>query len=143
MFVNAILIIVLDSSDSEFLEQLEVTEKLLGELGASDKPTLYVFNKCDKGLSGNIPNVIDVNNAVFISAITGQGIEQFCEKLESLLLAGRRKIKYLIPHVEQFALNKLYKEATVESTDYIAEGVLVVATVDEKMQGIMKKYEIK
>lgn len=138
-----ILIIVIDSSDPEFLEQLEVTEKLLGELGASDKPTLYVFNKCDRGISGNIPCDIAAENAVFISAVSGQGVEQFSQKLEALVLAGRRRIKYLIPHAEQSALNRLYKEGTVESTDYVAEGVLVVATVDSKMQGIMKKYEIK
>jgi len=138
-----ILIIVIDSSDPEFLEQLDVTEKLLGELGASDKPTLYVFNKCDRGISGNIPGGIAAENAVFISAVSGQGLEQFSQKLEALVLAGRRRVKYLIPHAEQSALNRLYKEGTVESTDYIAEGVLVVATVDSKMQGIMKKYEIK
>ena len=138
-----ILIIVIDSSDPEFLEQLEVTEKLLGELGASDKPTLYVFNKCDKGISNSIPASIASENAVFISAVSGQGIEQFAQKLETLVLAGRKKVKYLIPHAEQSALNKLYKDATVESTEYIDNGVLVVATVDEKIQGIMSKYEIK
>ena len=137
-----ILIIVIDSSDPEFLEQLEVTEKLLGELGASDKPTLYVFNKCDRGISNNIPAAIASENAVFISAASGQGIEQFAQKLETLVLSGRKRVKYLIPHAEQSALNRLYKDATVESTEYIDNGVLVVATVDGRIQGIMSKYEI-
>ena len=29
------------------MSQLEVTENLLKDLGASDKPTIYVYNKCD------------------------------------------------------------------------------------------------
>lgn len=39
-----IIIMMTDASDSEAASQLEVTEKLLYELGASGKPTLCVFN---------------------------------------------------------------------------------------------------
>ncbi|MBE6684915.1 MAG: GTPase HflX, partial [Ruminococcaceae bacterium] len=41
-----IIMIVIDASDPEYLSQLECTEQTLEELGAADKPTLYVFNKC-------------------------------------------------------------------------------------------------
>ena len=42
-----VLMIVCDASDGDFAGHLGVTEKLLEELGAAGKPTLYVFNKCD------------------------------------------------------------------------------------------------
>ena len=42
-----ILLIVIDSSDPEFIAQTQVTSELLEELGAAGKPTIYVFNKCD------------------------------------------------------------------------------------------------
>ena len=42
-----ILVHVLDISHPLFEEQLEVVNKILGEIKAADKPTLYVFNKID------------------------------------------------------------------------------------------------
>ena len=42
-----IMIMMTDASDPEAPAQLSVTENLLCELGASGKPTLCVFNKCD------------------------------------------------------------------------------------------------
>jgi predicted amidohydrolase len=38
---------VCDASDPEFADQLKVTDGLLQDLGASGKPVLFVFNKCD------------------------------------------------------------------------------------------------
>ncbi|MEI3152496.1 MAG: hypothetical protein V8S82_02420 [Eubacteriales bacterium] len=44
------LMIVVDAGDPECAAQIEVTEKLISELGAGGLPTLYVFNKCDIGI---------------------------------------------------------------------------------------------
>ena len=44
-------IVVLDASDPQFAAQAEVTTNLLTELGAGEKPILYVFNKCDAGFA--------------------------------------------------------------------------------------------
>ena len=43
-----VLLHVVDASHPSFEEQIEVVNKTLTELGASDKPTLLVFNKVDK-----------------------------------------------------------------------------------------------
>ena len=48
----------------------------------------------------------------------------------------------MIPNREQGALNILYKNATVEIVDYGYEGVTVVATVDQKVRGMLKKYDV-
>ncbi len=137
-----ILIIVVDASDPEFNEHLEVTENLLAELGASGKPTLYVFNKCDRGALGAVPYVNgNSKQTVFISATSGQGIDQLTAKLEEMVKNGKKKIKYLIPHSEAAALNILYKNAAVENAEFLDDGVLVIATVDRKTQGLMKKFE--
>ena len=138
-----ILMIITDASDENFREQLEVTESLLSDLGASDKPTLYVFNKCDRGIS----QVMSVGreateNSVFISALTGQGVEQMVEKLESMVLADKRRVTYLIPNSDAGALNVFYKNATVESVDYGAEGMTVVALADARVRGMMRKYAL-
>ena len=42
-----LLVHVVDVSHPDFEEQIRVVEKTLGELGASDKPSMIVFNKID------------------------------------------------------------------------------------------------
>jgi GTP-binding protein HflX len=138
-----ILMIITDASDEKFREQLDVTEQLLAELGAADKPTLYVFNKCDRGIAEppRIGRAAD-ENTVYISALTGQGVDALVSKLESIVLEGKRRVTYLIPNSDAGALNILYKNATVESVDYGAEGMTVIALADAKARGMMKKYAI-
>lgn len=137
-----ILLILTDASDENFKDQLRVTEGLLSELGAADKPTLYVFNKCDRGMAelGVIGRSAEYN-AAFISALTGQGVEQMIGMLESMVLADKRRVTYLIPNSEAGALNTLYKNATVEDVDYGAEGITVTALADARVRGMMRRYE--
>ena len=137
-----ILVIVIDASDPEYATQLAVTENLLNELGAGGKPTVYVFNKCDKNAEQlpRISNKSDTENIVYISAKNGQGVDDFVSRLEQIILAGKKRTLFLIPHNEQGALNQLYKLSTVEDVDYRAECVAVTAMADAKNRGILKKY---
>ena len=142
-----ILMIVIDAHDDEAKAQLEVTDTLLAELGAAGKPTIYVYNKCDLGVSAELPSYVanneDPNHIVCaISAKSGQGIDTLLQKVEDIIHQGKSKVTFVIPNSEQGALNILYKNATVESVDYGYEGVTVVATVDQKVRGMLKKYDI-
>ena len=154
-----IILLLLDASDPECASQLEVTEQLLTELGAGDKPTLYVFNKCDresadtvslmgvvarKGLSfaesrSDVAN--GTRTAVCISARTGQGLDILSLSLQDMVHLGKRRVTFVIPNAAGGALARLYAEqAAVESVDYGAEYMTVVATVDDRVYGLMKKY---
>ena len=151
-----IVLLLLDASDPECASQLEVTETLLEELGAGGKPTLYVFNKCDrescdtvslmgvvakKGLSFDGRNS-DNRTAVYISAKTGQGLDRLAEAIQDIVRIGKRRVTFVIPNAEQGALSRLYSEqAAVESVDYGYEAVTVVATVDDRVYGMMRKYD--
>ena len=142
-----ILMIVIDAHDDEARAQLDVTESLLAELGAAGKPTIYVYNKCDLGISSELPSYIanheDPNRVVCaISAKSGEGVDTLLEKIETIIHAGKSRVTFVIPNSEQAALNILYKNANVESVDYGYEGVTVVAVVDQKIRGMLKKYDI-
>ena len=55
---------------------------------------------------------------------------------------GKRRVTFIIPNAEQGALSRLYSEqAAVESVDYGYDAVTVVATVDDRVYGMMKKYD--
>lgn len=138
-----ILMIIVDASDENFRDQLRVTEDLLCELGAADKPTLYVFNKCDKGMAE--PPAVGreaADNVAFISALTGQGVDRMVSLLEGMVLSDKRRVTYLIPNSEAGALNTLYKNATVENVEYGAEGMTVTVLADARIRGMMRKYAL-
>ena len=138
-----IVMILCDASDEECMSQLECTEKTLEELGAGGKPTIYVFNKCDKGIidAPVLNKSPEKANAVYISALTGQGCDQLAQVIQRVIHEGKKKVTFKIPNSELGAMNILYKNAPVEDIDYGAEYVTVVATVDAKTHGMLKKYD--
>ena len=138
-----IIMILADASDPEYLSQLECTEKTLEDLGAGDKPTIYVFNKCDKGTFDNpvIDRTRERENIVHISAKTGEGCDRLAEMLMKIVGNGKTSVVFKIPNCEQGALNRLYRDAVVEEVEYGVEYVTVRATVDSKVRGMLKKYD--
>ncbi len=143
VFADIIMIIV-DASDHEATSQLDVTEKLLGELGAADKPILYVYNKCDRAESsfGHIKLAPDAN-CVAVSALTGEGLDTLIAKLEAIVQSGKTTETFIIPNAEQGIVNRLYSAAEVQSVEYGSDSVTVRATVDAKIRGQYDKYRVK
>ena len=60
--------------------------------------------------------------------------------LERLVMAGRRRLTFVIPNAEAGALNQLYQNATVESVDYGADCITAVAVADAKTAGMLRRY---
>ena len=137
-----ILLVLTDASDPNFRDQLRVTEELLNDLGAVGKPILYVFNKCDRGLAefGRIGVDAPSDNVAYISAKTGQGVDAMVARLEEIVSVGKRRVTYVIPNTDGGALNTLYRFATVESVEYGAEAMTVIALADAKARGMMRRY---
>ena len=141
-----LLLILIDASDPECRSQLECTESLLEELGAGDKPKLYVFNQCDKPEAKEMfalpGKSVQSENTVFISAKTGEGLDELLDALQRLLHAGKTRATFIIPNARAGALNQLYAEgAAIESVDYGAEGITVVAIVDDKLRGRLRESD--
>lgn len=144
--LSDILLIMIDASDPECEDELACTEALLEELGAGDKPKLYVFNQCDKpeakaafALPGKSAGQ---ENAVFVSAKTGMGLDDLLDKLTDLIHGGKTRVTFVIPNAKQGAINTLYQSgAAIESIDYGSENVTVVAVVDERTRGALRAYD--
>ena len=134
------LLILMDASDPEFLSQLEVTEKLLTELGADGKPTLYVMNKIDLCDQAMLPFLPQQKKAVQISASTGEGIDRLTEALVSLVREGKQEFQFFFDHSRQNLLQILYKSAAVSEVQYTDKGVLATATVDAAVKGLLADY---
>ena len=132
-----LLLIVADASDSEAEREVEVTESVIEELGAADKPRIYVFNKCD---AIDLSDVPEKEGTVFISAKTGEGIDLLLNRISIELSRLKREYTLLFPYDSQSSLNSLYKTYSVLDAEYLAEGVSVKAILDDKGRGIYSSY---
>ena len=64
-------------------------------------------------------------------------------RLEAMVTDGKRRMTYVSPNRDAGALNTLYRVANVESVEYGAETITVVALADAKARGMMRQYEEK
>lgn len=144
--LSDILLHIVDASDPEYPDEMKVTEELLAELGAGGKPTLIVYNKCDREADGIpapalAPN--GLNRAVCVSALTGQGVDEMVAMLEAIVREGKVRVTFRFPNNEAGALSSLYRMAAVESVEYGDEYITAVAVADAKTRGVLAAYELK
>ncbi len=137
-----VIIMMTDASDTEASSQLEVTEKLLNELGATDKPILCVFNKCDLEAESipAVPQGINSENIFWISAKSGKNIDIFIHRLEEIVDENTSCVKFEIPNTKQDAVARLYRLAKVENIEYGNSSVIISAVCDKKTKGIFKEW---
>lgn len=136
-FSDALLIVV-DIHDPEYPRQTEVTEKLIDELGAGALPRLYIYNKCDLP-HACAPRTPTAEN-VYISALSGEGMDAFSEKLGELIRAGKQTLTFMLPSDGGNIVSFLYSESDVLSCEYTEDGIKIRAAVDAKTAGLLKKY---
>ena len=133
-----ILLIISDVNDPEVMEHIDVTRGVIEELGASDKPVIYVYNKCDM-LEDEAP-VSDSDNTVCISGVTGQGVDRLIRLIEDEIHRFKRKYTLLIPYSMQSVLSTLYDSYTVSEVNYLDDGISVEVILDERGRGVYGKY---
>ena len=137
-----IVIMMTDASDKEAESQLLVTETLLSELGASDKPTLCVFNKCD--LEGEripmAPSAVPKENVFYLSAKTGQNVDAFVTRLGELVNESTTRVVFAIPMTRQDVVAGLYRVARVAEVTYEGDVTYVTAVCDAKAKGMYREW---
>ena len=133
------LIHVIDASNSDWPNQARVVEGLIAELGAGKTPRLDVFNKCDKAVE--LPARRD--NSVFVSAKTGEGLEELKKVIMKMLGQGTKKLRLLFPYDKGGFLEHLHRECRVLTIDYTQRGIEVVAECSEKDYVKFREYAIE
>lgn len=126
---------VCDASSEQANEHLNITNKLLTELGASEDKIISVLNKCDA--IENFDTVVASDNSVRISAKTGFGIENLLSLIEKTLPPLRRRVTVLIPYNEGGVESKIRQGGIVHRQEYTEKGTLLDVTNEIR---ILEKY---
>ena len=131
-----LLLHVIDISDPHWLEQAQIVDELIEELGAQQIPCLRVYNKSDLYFGDIRPHGED---SVNISAKTGEGVDELLARIDKLLDKGTRRVTIHLPYDKGGLLDILYREAKVESVEY-GETIDIVATCVPRVIGQVKDY---
>lgn len=132
-----VLLVVCDITDSEVREHLAVTNDIIEELGAADKPVIYVYNKCDN--LEVLPEIED-KNSVLVSAKCGFGAERLLDAITNAISIGKKRVILTVPYTEQNLCSRIYDNYTVHSVDYTDSGVLLDVTLDKRGLGLYSQY---
>ena len=129
---------VCDASSPDCAEHLEVTNRLLEELGCKGKPIIAVFNKCDAApdlswLSAGL-------HSVKISALTGEGLDRLLNEMVRALPPTRKKVTLLLPYSMGSDAALLREKGALDREEYRPDGLLMTVTADAKLLERYKDY---
>jgi GTP-binding protein HflX len=91
-----LLLDVVDASDPNFVAQQAAVQQVLNELGAGDKPRITVFNKIDL-LDADLRAAPVDNRSAFVSASTGEGIDQLLSTIAGVLREQMVAVDSVVP----------------------------------------------
>ena len=137
--VADILIHVIDASNGERDNHISVVESVLAEIGASDKPVIGVFNKCDKTDEELIiNNKYDAN--VCISAKYNKNTDKLIMAISEVAPGRKQRVRAIIPYSEGSLVNELHEHEKVISEEYSENGTVMELMVDAVMYERIKEY---
>ncbi len=138
-----ILIHVVDASNENRQEQMEVVYQTLKGLHCEKTPVITVFNKIDKNIETPLPIDEIARDKVSISAKTQQGLDAMLEKIETLLKSFRTAMKIFLPYTEGSLLNMIHGKCEIVVEEHRAEGVYLEIYAEEEMTNRLKDYVIE
>ncbi|PSR99648.1 GTPase [Actinidia chinensis var. chinensis] len=128
---SSLLVHVVDISHPLAEQQIDAVDKVLAELDVSSIPKLTVWNKVDKA-SDPLKIKLEAQkreDTVCISALSGGGLDEFCNAVQEKLKHSMVWVEALIPFDKGEFLSTIHNVGMVERTEYKETGTLVRAYV--------------
>ena len=137
----SLVLFVVDASDPSFRSQLEVTRKVLAEVGATDSPSLLVLNKQDRlGPEEIVSLQSEYPDAVFLCTRSKDDLTVLRERIMAHFEREMVDEELHIPFTAQKILADIRARMRVLSEHYDAEGLTIrVRSTPEHLTVIKKK----
>ncbi|KAF5740797.1 putative GTP-binding protein 6-like isoform X1 [Tripterygium wilfordii] len=128
---SSLLVHVVDISHPLVEQQINAVDKVLSELDISSIPKLIVWNKIDK-VSDPQKMKLEAEkreDVVCVSALNGEGLDEFCNAVQKKLKDSMVWVEALIPFEKGELLSTVHRVGMVDSMEYLENGTLVKAYV--------------
>ena len=136
-----LLLHVVDGSDADPFGQIAAVREVLSGIGAAKIAEQLVVNKIDQAhpdallaLRGAHPD------AVFVSARTGEGLDELRARLEQRLPRPELEVEALLPYDRGDLINRIHQAGEFLATEHTADGTLVRVRVNADLAGELARY---
>jgi GTP-binding protein HflX len=136
---------VIDASHPNWEEQRQVVDQVLAELGAAEKPVLYVFSKIDllslpdlDALRERIGNLLP-GSAVFVSSATDAGLEPLRLALLAKVREDSQLAEIRMPAEDGKLLAEIYRSGGVLDRRSDNGQLLIRARLDEELANRLRR----
>ncbi|MDH5726366.1 MAG: GTPase HflX [Nitrospira sp.] len=137
----SLVLFVVDASDPSFRSQLDVTRKVLAEVGATEVHSLLVLNKQDRLGPDEIASLkAEYPDAVFLSTRSQHDLKSLREQIVRYFEREMIDEELRLPFTAQGILAEVRARMRILSEEYDAEGLtILVRSTPENLAVIKKK----
>ena len=128
------IIHVVDCSNPQAVQQMEVVYDTLQELGVQGKKTITLFNKVDVGAAIRMRDSM-ADHTLKVSAKTGEGLEDLKQLLGKILSEEQIYVEKLFTYQEAGKIQLIREYGQLLSEEYTDTGILVKARVPQEIHG--------
>ncbi|MDR1013985.1 MAG: GTPase HflX [Coriobacteriales bacterium] len=104
--------------------QMQAVQEVLEQIGAHGLAQVLVFNKCDL-LDEDVRETLAARfpQAVFVSALTGEGIDGLTTRIEQVMAAASVLLSVLVPYASGSLVQLAHERCSVVSEHFTEDGV--------------------
>jgi len=142
-----VLVHVVDVSNPMWRKQETAVMTVLNEIGAGDKPVVRVCNKIDLLDRDDAEfaklEMAEMKNAVAVSSLTGEGMEDFVAVSEKALSGLLVPVELMLPYSKGDDMNTIHEVGAVDEIDYQDAGTYVRARVPRAVAMRLAEYSVR
>ena len=134
-----LLIHVVDYSNKDYANQIEITNNVLKEIGVQDIPMIYAYNKTD---------LIDIKrdldeDSLYISAKQGEAVEDLIDMVSKNIFKNYEVIKLLLPYEKGNIETYLRENAEIINVEYKENGIFMEVNCKTSDANRYREYRIE
>ncbi len=133
----SLILHVIDISNPNHENQVHIVEDVLKDIGVSEIPVIYVYNKTD--LLEDIP-ASTRDHSIFISAINNYHVDRLLKLIDKELYKTINRVHMLIPFNNGEVFADLKENSNILETNYHENGIDIVAELNQLHYNKYKQY---
>eukprot|EP00535_Pseudo-nitzschia_heimii_P006927 CAMPEP_0197190346 /NCGR_PEP_ID=MMETSP1423-20130617/21493_1 /TAXON_ID=476441 /ORGANISM="Pseudo-nitzschia heimii, Strain UNC1101" /LENGTH=664 /DNA_ID=CAMNT_0042642707 /DNA_START=228 /DNA_END=2222 /DNA_ORIENTATION=+ len=141
-----VLVHVIDVANPSWEKQERAVRAVLTDMGLAEKPVVRVLNKIDlldeEDAEMYRYEAAFADDTVAVSALSGEGMEDFVVTVEDALNTLLVPIELVIPYKNGQDLSVIHEQGVVETIEYQTDGTYVLGRVPEAMANRFQKYSL-
>lgn len=119
-----LLLHVVDLSSPKYEEQIKVTQEVLDEIGAGDKPSLLVFNKADLVKEFYLPKLLERSyiDSLVVSAVRPDDMTRLRNSVYEFFEKDMLELEVVVPYQETWLQSQIHEYSKVLAKEYLEDG---------------------